>query len=212
MTGHDFLDLQVHFCVSMMGRMSPRKPHHHHVGDPGSVAERFVSEALPLQTDLLRAARRHTRNLQDAEDLVQETYTKAWTGFHSYTPGTNLRAWMLRIMVNTWISTHRKVQSRPPEILTDDITDAHAIAAPSTEFEVLIRAIDPDVRRAVQSLPARLQATLFYADVCELPHKEIAALTGVPVGTVMSRVHNARKRLRSALSDNIALRDTGMAA
>ena len=186
--------------------MSPNDNHHRasaSAADAHALTRRFVAEALPLHEELLRAARRYAHNVQDAEDLVQETYIKAWTGFHSFTPGTNLRAWMLRIMVNTWISTHRKTQSRPAEMLTDDITDAQVAAAggaaPSTEFEALSRHIDADLRRAVQSLPTTLQATIFYADVCELPHKEIALITDVPVGTVMSRVHNARKRLRSAL-------------
>jgi RNA polymerase sigma-70 factor (ECF subfamily) len=155
---------------------------------------------------LERAARGYTKNLQDAEDLVQETYAKAWAGFDSFDSGTNLRAWMYRIMVNTWISTHRKVQRRPQESLTEEFNDAQLAAesrrspaVASAEAQALTRLPNGDIARAMRTLPQTLQAAVYYADICQLPYREIAAIEGIPLGTVMSRVHRARRQLRLAL-------------
>lgn len=173
-----------------------------------TLAHRFAAEAIPLREELLRVARRYTSNHHDAEDLVQETFTKAWVGFGSFDPGTNLRAWMFRIMVNTWISTHRKTLSRPQESLTDEFTDSQmaaradrATASPTAEDQALRGHIDDDLRQAIETLPAILRSTIYYTDICQLPHKEIALIADVPVGTVMSRVHRARQSLRNALRD-----------
>lgn len=167
---------------------------------------RFVADALPLRPELERAARGYTTTLQDAEDLVQETYAKAWAGFGSFDEGTNLRAWMFRIMVNTWISTHRKVERRPQETLTDEFTDAQLAAenrrspaVASAEAQALTRLPNHDVARAMRTLPHDLQTALYHADIRQLSYKEIAAIEGVPLGTVMSRVHRARRQLRLAL-------------
>jgi RNA polymerase sigma-70 factor (ECF subfamily) len=166
----------------------------------------FERDALPLREELGRAARRYTHNAHDAEDLVQETFAKAWAGFGSFDPGTNLRAWMFRIMVNAWISSHRRSERRPREILTESFTDAQLVAdsrryrtAPSAESQALLLLPDGDLRRAFQTLPAPLQAVVYYADVCQLAYREIADIERIPLGTVMSRLHRARRQLRSAL-------------
>jgi RNA polymerase sigma-70 factor (ECF subfamily) len=167
---------------------------------------RFETAAMPLRAELERAARRYTRNAHDADDLVQETFAKAWAGFGSFDPGSNLRAWLHRIMVNAWIGSHRRAQCRPKEALTDSFTDAQLAGetsrlSPSAELQALQRLPDEDLRHAVRALSAPLQAAIYYADVCELPYKEIARIEGIPVGTVMSRVHRARRQLRAALCD-----------
>lgn len=169
--------------------------------DPRPLARRFVAEAMPLHPELLRAACRYAATTQDADDLVQDTYVRAWTGFATFHQGSNLRAWMFRILVNTWISTHRRTQSRPNEILVDDIPEAHLSSYDSAEAEMLSHMVDDDLRAAVQTLPPNLQAVVYYVYVCELPFGTIAELTDVPVGTVMSRAHRARSTLRATLSD-----------
>ena len=165
-------------------------------------------EALPLRQELERAAYRYTRNVHDAEDLLQETFVKAWAGYGSFDPDTNLRAWMFRIMVNTWISSHRRTERRPKEALTDSFTDAQlgaqsarSVGLPSAEAQALQRMPNDRIRNALQTLPQDLQAIVYYADVCQFAYKEIAAIEGIPVGTVMSRVHRARRQLRVALCD-----------
>jgi RNA polymerase sigma-70 factor (ECF subfamily) len=174
--------------------------------DDSSRVLRFEREALPLRDELSRAARRYTNNAHDAEDLVQETFAKAWAGFDSFDPGSNLRAWMFRIMVNTWISSHRRSERRPRETLTESFTDAQLATAsrrshtsPSAETQALQLLPDGDLKRAFQTLPASLQSVVYYADICQLAYREIADLERIPLGTVMSRLHRARRQLRSAL-------------
>jgi RNA polymerase sigma-70 factor (ECF subfamily) len=169
---------------------------------------RFEAAALPLRAELERAARRYMRNPHDAEDLVQETFAKAWAGFGSFDSGTNFRAWMHRIMINAWIGSHRRSECRPKESLTDSFTDAQLAGEasrlsgwPSAEVQALQRLPDDDIRHAIQALSAPLQAAIYYAYVCQFPYKDIARIEGVPVGTVMSRVHRARRQLRVALCD-----------
>lgn len=176
--------------------------------DPSRVS-RFERDALALRDELGRAARRYTANAHDAEDLVQETYIRAWAGFDSFQPGSNLRAWMFRIMVNTWISAHRRSERRPRETLTDSITDAQLMAesgrrhtAPSAEAQALQWLPNDDLARAFQSLPESLQSAVYYAYVCQLAYQEIADLQRIPVGTVMSRLHRARRQLRAALQSD----------
>ena len=172
----------------------------------------FERGVLPLRAELERAARRYTGNVHDAEDLLQETLAKAWSGFGRFAPGTNLRAWLFRIMVNTWISGHRRTERRPKELLTDTFTDAHLAAdrfaahTRSAELEALRGMPDRRLRRALAALPASLAQAVYYADVCQYPYKEIAEIEGIPLGTVMSRVHRARRQLRLALSDLAAER------
>jgi RNA polymerase sigma-70 factor (ECF subfamily) len=148
------------------------------------------------------------RNVHDAEVLLQETFVKAWAGYGSFEPDSNLRAWMFRIMVNTWISSHRRTERRPKEALTDSFTDAQlgaesprSVALPSAEAQALQRMPNHRIRDALQTLPEALQAIVYYADVCQFAYKEIAAIEGIPVGTVMSRVHRAHRQLRVALCD-----------
>lgn len=167
---------------------------------------RFGRDAVALRRELERAAYRYTRNVHDAEDLLQETFMKAWAGYGSFDPDTNLRAWMFRIMRNTWISSHRRVKCRPAEALTHSFTDAQlgaesmrSGAHPSAEVQALQRISDDLLRNALHALPHALQAIIYYADVCQLAYKDIAEIEGIPVGTVMSRVYRARRQLRAAL-------------
>lgn len=167
---------------------------------------RFQRDVVALHADLQRIAGRYTTNRWDAEDLVQETLTKAWVGFDSFAPGTNLRAWLSRIMVNTWISGHRKTESRPREVLTDSFTDAQLVVdgyrhggLPSAEALALERIPNETLAAAVRALPAHLQEVVYYADLQQLPHRTIADIQNIPIGTVMSRLHRARRQLRAAL-------------
>jgi RNA polymerase sigma-70 factor (ECF subfamily) len=156
----------------------------------------------------MRIARRYAPSIHDAEDLVQETFIKAWLAFESCTPGSNLRAWMVRIMVNTWIDNHRKAQRRPREVLAGSVTDAQVsidrqqrTLVPSAEETALTLLPNDHLRQCIRSLPMKLQAALFYADVCQYPVRQIAEIESIPMGTVMSRLHRARRGLRSALSE-----------
>lgn len=169
---------------------------------------RFIRDVLPLVDTLYRAARRYTVTPADAEDLVQETLAKAYAGFHSYADGTNLRAWLLRIMTNTWISSYRAAQRRPDEV-SAEVTDAElaAMAAhtatglPSAELAALEAMGDDDVRAALAALPVEQRLVVYYADVEGMRYKEIASILDIPQGTVMSRLHRGRTRLRRLLTD-----------
>jgi RNA polymerase sigma-70 factor (ECF subfamily) len=171
-------------------------------------ATRFLRDVPPLIDTLYRAARRYTTNTADAEDLVQETLTKAYAGFGNYTDGTNLRAWLLRIMTNVWINSYRAKQRRPDEV-SAEVTDAQLVAAaahapaglPSAELAALEAMGDDDVRAALAALPVEQRLVVFYADVEGLRYKEIAAVLDIPQGTVMSRLHRGRTRLRRLLTD-----------
>lgn len=184
---------------------------------------RFTRDVLPLLDTLYRAARRHTNSTADAEDLVQETLTKAYAGFRSYTDGTNLRAWLLRIMTNVWISSYRAAQRRPDEV-SADVTDARLAAVathtstglPSAELAALEAMGDDEVRSALGALPVDQRLAVFYADVEGMRYREIAAILDVPLGTVMSRLHRGRTRLRALLTQVATargyLREGGCAA
>jgi RNA polymerase sigma-70 factor (ECF subfamily) len=177
----------------------------------------FEREVLPLRDELERAARRYTHNVHDAEDLLQETLARAWAASASFEPGSNRRAWMHRIMVNTWVSAHRRSERRPRESLRGAFTNAQLAAKsrrsavmPSAEDQALQWSPDAGVRRAVETLPQILQEVVYFADVCDYAYKEIAEMTDVPVGTVMSRLHRARSRLRAALIE--VAREYGVAS
>jgi len=166
----------------------------------------FHSGVLPLRDELQRAAVRYTNNSHDAEDLLQETLMKAWTGLDSFSPGTNLRAWVHRVMVNTWISSHRRAERRPKEFFAEAFTDAQLAAdgrrfetTPSAEAQALTTMPNDDVREAFESLPPSLHTAVYYAYLCQLSYREVAEIEGIPVGTVMSRLHRARRLLRTAL-------------
>ncbi|MEZ2190043.1 sigma-70 family RNA polymerase sigma factor [Corynebacterium sp. CCM 9204] len=172
-------------------------------------AARFEREALPLLDQLYGGALRMTRNPADAEDLVQETYMKAFQKFSSFTPGTNLKAWLYRIMTNTYINSYRKAQRQPSQLPTEEITDhqlvetsSHTSAGlESAEVEALKKLPDVQITDALNQLPEDYRMVVFYADVEGLAYKEIAGIMDTPIGTVMSRLHRGRKQLRELLKD-----------
>jgi RNA polymerase sigma-70 factor, ECF subfamily len=167
---------------------------------------RFVRDVLPLVDPLYRAARRYTRNSADAEDLVQETIVKAYAGFHRFEDGSNIKAWLFRIMTNTWISSYRTAQRRVGEVLTADISEVHAVGQPSAELAALETMGDDEVRDALQALPEHQRLVVYYADVEGFRYKEIAEILEMPLGTVMSRLHRGRKNLRALLTEVAAAR------
>jgi RNA polymerase sigma-70 factor (ECF subfamily) len=164
---------------------------------------RFVRDVLPLVDQLYRAALRYTRRPADAEDLVQETMVKAYTGFHGYRDGSNVRAWLFRIMTNIWISSYRSAQRRVEEVLSADVAEVWPTAGgnPSAELAVLEEMGDDEVRDALQALPEAQRLVVYYADVEGFRYKEIAEILDVPLGTVMSRLHRGRANLRALLMD-----------
>jgi RNA polymerase sigma-70 factor (ECF subfamily) len=158
---------------------------------------------------LYRVAVTLTRNPTDAEDLVQETFAKAFAAFHQYQDGTNLKAWLHRILTNTFINTYRKKQRQPLQANTDDVEDwqmaraeAHTSGGlKSAEVEALERLPDRDIREALAQLGEDFRMAVYYADVEGYAYKEIADIMGTPIGTVMSRLHRGRKQLRALLED-----------
>jgi RNA polymerase sigma-70 factor (ECF subfamily) len=163
------------------------------------LAAQFARQAEPHFAVLSRGSRRLTRNAADAEDLLQDTLLHAYAGFRSFQEGSNLRAWLFRILYNRWVSTHRARQSRPSEILADELTERD-VPARSAEAEVLDVLPDNDIRVAFAALPVGFREAVYYADIEGYTYAEVAAILGVPHGTVMSRASRGRQRLRIALA------------
>ena len=171
---------------------------------------RFSELAMEHMPALYSAALRLTRNPADAEDLVQETYLRAYRGFPSFTEGTNLRAWLYRILTNTYINSYRAAKRRPEIADVEDVEDLYLyrrLASPdgahnrSAEEEALANFTDDEVKAAIESLPEAFRIAVLLADVEGFSYKEIAEITDVPIGTVMSRIHRGRRALQKALHD-----------
>lgn len=170
--------------------------------------KRFERDALQYMNQLYAAALRYTKNPEDAQDLVQDTYAKAYTSFHQFEPGTNLKAWLYRVLTTTFINTYRKEQRRPQtsdsELEDWQIAEASSHTSDqgkSTEDVVLENLPDSDIKKALAEIPEEFRMVVYLADVEGFAYKEIAEIVGVPAGTVMSRLHRGRKQLREKLTD-----------
>lgn len=178
----------------------------------------FEELALPLLDQLYGGALKMTRNPQDAEDLVQETYLKGFQNFAKFTPGTNLKAWLYRIMTNTYINSYRKKQRQPQQTSADELTDGQLYTSSghdsaglvSAEVEALAAMPDATIVAALNDLSEDYRRVVYYSDVVGLAYKEIAEVLDIPLGTVMSRLNRGRKKLREALKEVAA--DHGIAA
>ena len=171
----------------------------------------FAEQAMQFMPSLYSAALRMTRNPSDAEDLVQETYLKAYRAYGTFNEGTNLKAWLYRILTNTYINSYRARRRRPEQVDLDDVEDLYlyrrlggleaANAGRSAEEQVLEHFTEGDVKAAVEALPDQFRMAVLLADVEGFSYKEISEITDVPIGTVMSRIHRGRRALQKALHD-----------
>ena len=186
--------------------------------EPGELRELFENQALQYMDQLYAAALRMTRNPADAGDLVQETYVKAYAAFRSFEQGTNLKAWLYRILTNTYINIYRKNQREPYQGAIDELEDWQLGGAESltqgrttrsAEAEAIDHLPDSDVKAALQAIPEDFRLAVYLADVEGFSYQEIADIMKTPVGTVMSRLHRGRRLLRDLLADYA--RDRGIA-
>jgi len=171
----------------------------------------FAEQAMPLMSSLYSGALRMTRNPADADDLVQETYLRAYRGFGGFQEGTNLKAWMYRILTNTYINAYRAKQRRPDETDLDEVEDLYlyrrlggleaARSGRSAEDELMDTFSEAEVKKAIEDLPENFRMAVLLADVEGFSYKEIAEILDIPIGTVMSRLHRGRKALQKALYD-----------
>jgi RNA polymerase sigma-70 factor (ECF subfamily) len=171
--------------------------------------EAFAEQAMPYMASLYNAALRLTHNPSDAEDLVQETYLRAYRGFGGFKEGTNLKAWLYRILTNTFINTYRAKKRRPEESDIDDIENLYlyrrlgglegASAGRSAEEEVLDHFTEAEVKDAIEALPEQFRLAVLLGDVEGFSYKEIAEILDIPIGTVMSRLHRGRRALQKRL-------------
>jgi RNA polymerase sigma-70 factor (ECF subfamily) len=169
----------------------------------------FADDAMQYSKQLYAAAMRMTRNPADAEDLVQETFLKAYRAYDSFTAGTNLKAWLYRILTNTYINKYRKAARRPDEVDLGDVEDLYlyrrvgseesAEASRTTEDRVLDGLVESDIKKAVESLPENFRIPVLLADLEGMSYQEIADILEIPIGTVMSRLHRGRKAMQKAL-------------
>lgn len=177
--------------------------------DQAKLERRFTDEALPLLDQMYGAAMKMTRNPQDAQDLVQETFAKAFAAFRSFEEGTNLKAWLYRIMTNAYINTYRKKQREPYLGVVEELEDwqlggaesTTAMSSRSAEAEAIDRTPDTVVSDALNALPEDFRMAVYLADVEGFSYQEIADIAEVPIGTVMSRLHRGRARLRKSLGE-----------
>lgn len=175
-----------------------------------ALGARFERDVLPLLPNLYSAALRMTRNPSDAEDLVQETYLRAFRGFKGFEEGTNLKAWIYRILTNTYINIYRKKQREPVTVSGDDIEDwflydklGESAVSPSAEASIIEALPEEEVKVALESLPEGFRLAVWLVDVEGFSYKEAAAMLEVPIGTVMSRLHRGRKSLEKALWETV---------
>jgi RNA polymerase sigma-70 factor (ECF subfamily) len=169
----------------------------------------FAQEAMQYAPQLYSAAVRMTRSRTDAEDLVQETYLRAYRGYANFTEGTNLRAWLFRILTNTFINSYRAKQRRVQETDLDDVEDLYLykrisnidVASRSAEDTLFEMFTDDEVKAALEALPEAFRMPVLLADVEDFSYKEIAEMLDIPIGTVMSRLHRGRKAMQKALLD-----------